>query len=158
MGSRFGQINMPAFGQGREVRRGQGVEAGHAQLTEGAGAGPMGGGALHAGSMGGGTSHAEQLTGVAGHVGYFTGSAGLSARAEPGQRSVRWHQQNLANELESMRETIKVKNETLGNMRKELLEKMLRNTMMTANNQADLVQVERDFRRVEISCKEALLN
>jgi len=57
-----------------------------------------------------------------------------------------------------MRETIKVKNETLGNMRKELLEKMLRNTMTTATNQADLMQVEKDFRRVELSCKEALLN
>jgi len=182
MGSRFGQINMPAFGQGREVRRGQGVETTQAQLAEGAGAGPMCGGAGHAGHLTDGAGHAGHLTGGAGHSGHLTGgagpafplhagvahaghqsvnmgpAAGWSARGEPGQGSGRWHQQNLANELESMRETIKVKNETLGNMRKELLEKMLWNTMSTATNQADLMQVERDFRRVELSCKEALLN
>ena len=142
MGSRLGPINMPAFGQGREVRRGQGVETSHAQLAEGAGAGPMGGGAGHAGHLTGGAGHAGQLTsgagragqltGSEGHAGHFTGgagpafslhagvanaghhsvnmgpAAGWSARADPGQGSGRWHQQNLANELESMRETIKV--------------------------------------------------
>merc|ERR1719193_2824592 len=173
MGSRFGQINMPAFGQGREVRRGQGVEAaGHAQLTEGAGAGPMCGGAGHAGHLTDGAGHSGHLTGGAGpafplhagvaHAGHQSvnmgPAAGWSARGEPGQGSGRWHQQNLANELESMRETIKVKNETLGNMRKQLLEKMLGNTMTTATNQADLMQVEKDFMRVELSCKGALLN
>jgi len=148
------------------------VETSHAQLAEGAGAGPMVGGAGHAGPMGGGAGHAGHLIGGAGpalplHAGVANAghhsvnmgpAAGWSARADPGQGSGRWHQQNLANELESMRETIKVKNETLGNMRKELLEKMLWNTMTTAANQADLVQVEKDFRRVELSCKEALLN
>jgi len=148
------------------------VETSHAQLAEGAGAGPMVGGAGHAGPMGGGPGHAGHLIGGAGpalplHAGVANAghhsvnmgpAAGWSARADPGQGSGRWHQQNLANELESMRETIKVKNETLGNMRKELLEKMLRNTMTTATNQADLMQVEKDFMRVELSCKEALLN
>jgi len=168
MGSRFDQINMPAFGQGREVRRGQGVEAGHAQLAEGAAAGPTGGGAGHAGHLTGGAVYAGHFTGGAcsafslhagvANAGYQSVNMGSAARGNHGQGSGGWHQQNLANELESMRETIKVKNETLGNMRKELLEKMLRNTMTTVANQADLVQVEKDFRRVEISCKEALLN
>jgi len=168
------------------------VEAANAQLAEGAGARPMGGGAGHAGHLTGGAGHAGPMSGGAGHVGQLTGgagqaghftggagpafslhagmanaghssvnlgsAAGLSTRGNHGQGSGGWHQQNLANELESMRETIKVKNETLGNMRKELLEKMLRNTMTTATNQADLMQVEKDFRRVELSCKEALLN
>ena len=171
-GSRFGQINMPAFGQGREVRRGYGVESSHIQLAEGAGAGTMGGGAGHAGHLTGGAGHAVQLTGgaghaaqltggaghagpmggVAGHAGHLTGgaghagpmsggaghaghftggagpafslhagmanaghssvnlgsAAGLSTRGNHGQGSGGWHQQNLANELESMRETIKV--------------------------------------------------
>ena len=118
----FGQINMPAFGQGREVRRGQGVETSPAQLAEGAGAGPMVGGAGHAGPMGGGAGHAGHLIGGAGpalplHAGVANAghhsvnmgpAAGWSARADPGQGSGRWHQQNLANELESIRETIKV--------------------------------------------------
>ena len=122
MGSRLGPINMPAFGQGREVRRGQGVETSHAQLAEGAGAGSMVGGAGHAGPMGGGAGHAGHLIGGAGpalplHAGVANAghhsvnmgpAAGWSARADPGQGSGRWHQQNLANELESMRETIKV--------------------------------------------------
>ena len=43
-------------------------------------------------------------------------------------------------------------------MRKELLEKMLSNNMTTVVNLADLMQVEKDFRRIELSCKEALLN
>ena len=51
-----------------------------------------------------------------------------------------------------------MKNKTLGNMRKELLEKMLSNNMTTVVNLADLMQVEKDFRRIELSCKEALLN
>ena len=122
MGSRFGQINMPAFGLGREVRRGQGVETSHAQLAEGAGAGPMVGGAGHAGPMGGGAGHAGHLIGGAGpalplHAGVANAghqsvnmgpAAGLSTRGNHGQGSGGWRQQNLANELESMRETIKV--------------------------------------------------
>ena len=52
MGSRFGQINMPAFGQqGADARRDQGVATGHGHLAEGAGAGAglSGRGAGHAG-------------------------------------------------------------------------------------------------------------
>ena len=50
-----------------------------------------------------------------------------------------------------------MKNEALGNMRKELSEKMLSDTMVTFNNQADFLQVEREFRRAELSCKESIL-
>ena len=51
-----------------------------------------------------------------------------------------------------------VKNEALCNMRKELLEKMISDSVVTFTNQADLLQVEREFRRAELSCKEAFLD
>ena len=51
-----------------------------------------------------------------------------------------------------------VKNEALCNMRKELLEKMMSDSVVTFTNQADLLQVEREFRRAELSCKEAILD
>ena len=51
-----------------------------------------------------------------------------------------------------------MKNETIGNLRKELLEKMLLDNMATLTYEAQLMQVEKDFRRAELSCKEALLN
>ena len=88
------------------------MEAANAQLAEGAGARPMGGGAGHAGHLTGGAGHAFSLhTGVANAVHHSVNlgsAAGLSARGNHGQGSGGWHQQNLANELESMRETIKV--------------------------------------------------
>ena len=51
-----------------------------------------------------------------------------------------------------------MKNETIGDMRKVLLEKMLLDNMTTLTYQADLMQLEKDFKRAELSCKEALLN
>ena len=50
------------------------------------------------------------------------------------------------------------KNEALCNMRKELLEKMLSDTVVTFTNQTDMLQAEREFRRAELSCKEAFLD
>ena len=50
-----------------------------------------------------------------------------------------------------------MKNEALFNMKKELLGKMLSDTIVTFTNQADLLQMEREFERAELSCKEALL-
>ena len=51
-----------------------------------------------------------------------------------------------------------MKNETIGDMRKEVLEKMLLDNMATLTYQVELMQVEKDFKRAELSCKEALLN
>jgi len=163
------------------------VEAGgHPSLNEVVGAVPVGGGAGHAGHFTGGAGHAGHLTGIAGHAGsmgggghagHFTNgagpafhphvgapnpghlgvnmvSAGLSTRGGHGHQ----HQQNLANQLEAIRENIKVKNETMGDMRKVLLEKMLLDNMATLTYEANLMQLEKDFRRAELSCKEALLN
>ena len=95
-------------------------------MNEVVGAGLVGGGAGHAGHfigsagqvrpMDGGAGHAEHFTNGAGpafhlhaglpnagHLGVNMGSAGLSTRGNHGQ-------QNLANQLESIRETIQVKN------------------------------------------------
>ena len=51
-----------------------------------------------------------------------------------------------------------MKNETIGDMRKEVLEKMLLDNMTTLTYQAELMQVEKDFKRAELSCKGALFN
>merc|ERR1719180_577233 len=108
--------------------------------------------------MGGG-GNAGHFNGSAGHAGHFTngagpafhphvgapnagllsvnmGSACLSTRGGHGHQ----HQQNLANQLEAIRENIKVKNETMGDMRKVLLEKMLLDNMTTLTSQIDLMQ------------------
>ena len=51
-----------------------------------------------------------------------------------------------------------MKNETLGKMRKELLEKLLSDTMTTFTNHAGLLQVETEFTKAELSCKETFNN
>ena len=108
MGSRFGQIRMPAFGQqGAATRRGEGVSTG-----EGAGGARSGGGAL--GAPGGGGALAVNgglFTDGAGAAGvanasYLSGNigpAGLGARGDHGQGSGRWNQHNLANQLEAIK-------------------------------------------------------
>ena len=50
-----------------------------------------------------------------------------------------------------------MKNEALGSMKKELLGKMLSDTMVSYTNQADLLQVEGEFRKAEVNCREAFL-
>ena len=46
----------------------------------------------------------------------------------------------------------------MGNLRKELTEKVLLDMMAKLNSQAALMQAERDFERAESSCKENFLN
>jgi len=121
--------------------------------------GPMGGGGGHAGhfSIGAGPDPAFHMhSGVAnaGLASVNIGSAGLSTRGSHNQQ----HQQNYANQLEAIRENMKVKNETIGDLRKELLEKMLMDNMATLTYQVELMQVEKDFKRAELSCKGALFN
>ena len=46
-----------------------------------------------------------------------------------------------------------MKNETLGNMRKVLIDKTLLNTMVATTNKSNFLMAEADFKRVELSCK-----
>ena len=50
---------------------------------------------------------------------------------------------------------VQMKNETLGNMRKVLTDKALLNTMVANTNKSDFLMAEAEFKRVELSCKEA---
>ena len=107
IGSRFGQFNMPAFGQGTVTRRGEGVATGPGHLAEGSGAGRPEGGAGNAGSFAGGAGSAAFPLPVgvasAGHLSGNIGPAGLSARGDHGQGSGRWNQHNLVNQLETIK-------------------------------------------------------
>ena len=107
IGSRFGQINMPAFGQGTATRRDEGVATGPGHLPEGSGAGRSEGGAGNAGSFAGGAGSAAFPLPVgvasAGHLSGNIGPAGLSASGDYGQGSGRWNQHNLANQLETIK-------------------------------------------------------
>merc|ERR1719495_2197613 len=89
---------------------------------------------------------------------HFGGNlAALRAGVGHGQGFGRGHQQSpsLVNQLQSLCETIKMKNETLGNMRKVLTDKALLNTMVANTNKSDFLMAEADFKRAEQSCKEA---
>ena len=51
-----------------------------------------------------------------------------------------------------------MKNEALGSMKTELLGKTLSDTMVSFTNQADLLLVEEELRKAEVSCRGAFLN
>ena len=96
MGSRFGQISIPAFGQGAATRRDEGVSTG-----EGAGGVRSGGGAVNVGLFtdGAGAAGVANASYLSGNI----GSAGLGARGDHGQGFGRWNQHNLANQLEAIK-------------------------------------------------------
>ena len=104
MGSRFGQIRMPALAA---TRRGEGVSTG-----EGAGGTRSGGGAPGAPGAGAGAGALAVKGGLftdgAGAAGvpnasYLSGNVGLGSRGDHGQGSGRWNQHNLANQLEAIK-------------------------------------------------------
>ena len=94
MGSRFGQISMPAFGQGAATRRGEGVSTG-----EGAGAARSGGGAVNLFADDAGAAGVANASYLSGNI----GPAGLGARGDHGEGFGRWNQHNLANQLEAIK-------------------------------------------------------
>jgi len=83
--------------------------------------------------------------------------AALRAGVGHGQGFGRGHQQSrsLVNQLESLCETVKMKNETLGNMQKVLTDKALVNTLVATSNMSDFLMAEADFKRAELNCKTA---
>ena len=104
-GSRFGEVNMPAFGQGTEARRDEDVVMGPSHLAEGSGAGRSdhGDAGIFAGGAGSAAFPLPAGVASAGHLSGNIGPAGLSGRGDHGQGSGRWNQHNLTNQLETIK-------------------------------------------------------
>merc|ERR1719167_1726825 len=105
-------------------------------------------------------TEARRIVGASGSfLADSAGSGRLSDAAGVGhvQGFGRGHHQgpSLVNQLESFSETIKIKNETLGNMRRELTDKTLLNTIVATTNKSDFLMAEADFKRAELSCQKA---